>query len=104
MRKVHIPKNGSRVHQSAGIWAFEVQIPHTMLNHSTQSVPVKQHCVRRRGGGGGGSFGKRAAFVIEQGATMKAWQSLYHVLLTRIVATKILRVTFSVCLRCTIYF
>ena len=26
MRKVHIPKNGSLVHQTAEIWAFEVQI------------------------------------------------------------------------------
>ena len=26
MRKVHIPKNGCLVHQTAGIWAFEVQI------------------------------------------------------------------------------
>ena len=32
MRKVHIPKNGSSVHQTTETWAFEVQIaPHQTL-------------------------------------------------------------------------
>ena len=40
------------------------------------------------GEGGGPSLGKRAAFIIEQGAIMKTKQifKVYHKLLTRIVA------------------
>ena len=49
--------------------------------------PLKQHCM---GGGGGPSLGKRAAFIIEQGAIMKTKQifKVYHILLTRIVAIR----------------
>ena len=48
--------------------------------------PLKQHCMGG-GGGGGPSLGKRAAFIIEQGAIMKTKQifKVYHILLTRIV-------------------
>ena len=55
-----------------------------MLGQCAQSVPLE---VTLYGGEGGLSLGKRAAFIIEQGAIMKTKHifKVYHILLTRIV-------------------
>ena len=60
-------------------------LPRTMLGQCTQSVPLE--ATLYGGEGGGPSLGKRAAFIIEQGAIMKTKQifKVYHILLTRIV-------------------
>ena len=57
--------------------------PHTMLGQWAQGVGPWSNIVWRRGP----SLGKRAAFIIEQGAIMKTKHifKVYHILLTRIV-------------------
>ena len=52
-----------------------------------RSFPPPSTLYGGRGEGGGPSLGKRAAFIIEQGAIMKKKQifKVYHILLTRIV-------------------
>ena len=62
---------------------------HTMLDQLAQGVP--REATLYGGEGGGPSLGKRAAFIIEQGQIMKTKQifKVYHILLTRIVASPV---------------
>ena len=75
-------------------WQFHRSFPpppRTMLGRCAQSVPLE--ATLYGGEGGGPSLGKRAAFIIEQGAIMKTKQifKVYHILLTRIVVRTLWR-------------
>ena len=68
-----------------------------MLGQCAQSVPLEA-TLYGGGEGGGPSLGKRATFIIEQGAIMKTKQifKVYHILLTRIVVFNQVLVSFSI--------